>query len=88
VLARPLLRFEDQKVGLSLTADRVGFVLCGELSTSLHALKASDDAGVGIRASVRELALFSISDTLIAIRKELALSLPDIGAHSLFDVAA
>jgi hypothetical protein len=64
-------------VGIDLTADRAGFLLCNDLETSLEIIKASDEAASAAASQdrARELILFSVSEPYFKLRQRLMINI-------------
>ena len=75
VHVRGQIQLDDWLGALHLSADRLGFLLCGELQPALRAVRAVRAAS-GRTGVVAELVRFSVAHSYLQLRRELGLSLP------------
>ena len=77
-LARqPEIDLKKWSVGVQLTANRVGLILCNDLEVAANRL-STEPTGVGglsPKDKVKELALYSVSEEYFGVRKQLGLAI-------------
>jgi len=88
VHARDQVQVVDWMAGVGYTADRIGFLLTGDLVPAVRVIKATGghDQQAGARLAIKELVLFSVSQPYLALRRELGLSLPDSAARPILEL--
>ncbi len=88
VHARDQVHLADWMAGVNYTADRLGFLLAGDLTPSVRVIKASAASGqqLGARLAIKELVLFSVSAPYLTLRRELGLALPDGAARPVLEL--
>jgi len=86
--AREQLHVTDWSTGVGYTGDRVGFLLAGDLTPAVRVIRATGGRrqALGARLAIKELVLFSVSASYLALRRELGLSLPHDVARAILDV--
>jgi tetratricopeptide (TPR) repeat protein len=88
VHARGQVQVADWRAGVGYTGDRVGFLMSSDLNASFRMIKATAGSGqsIGARLAIKELVLFSVSSSYLALRKDLGLALPESTAAPLLDL--
>lgn len=89
VHARGQLHLADWIAGVGYTADRLGFLLVGDLAPSTRVIKstASRSQALGARLAIKELVLFSASAAYLTLRRELGIALPEDAARPVLELA-
>ena len=75
--AAPELDMKRWMAAVDLTADRVGFILGNDLETASAVIKASpaDASVVGQKERLKELYLYSVSESYLELRQKLGVSI-------------
>jgi tetratricopeptide (TPR) repeat protein len=79
-IVRGRIQIVDWKAAISLTGDRLGFLLSGDLTAAVKVIRSAGAPTAATRQSLRELVLFSISAPYFQLRRDLSLTVPE---HSL-----
>ncbi len=77
--AAPELDLKKWTAAVDLTADRVGFVLANDLEIATALVRASPDEASAVpqKDRLKELTLFSVSDSYFALRHKLGIAIGD-----------
>jgi tetratricopeptide (TPR) repeat protein len=75
--AAPELNLKRWVAAVDLTADRVGFILANDLELSLAVVQASpeESAAVGQKDRMKELTLYSVHESYLALRYKLGIAI-------------
>lgn len=85
-IVRSRMQIADWKAAISLTGDRLGFLLAGDLTAALKVIRGAGAPLPATRHSLRELVLFSISPPYAQLRRDLALAVSDQALAPIFDL--
>ena len=88
VHARSQVQLTDWRAGVGYTGDRVGFLMSTDLNAAFKVIKATAGStqSIGARLAIKELVLFSVSSSYLALRKDLGLALPELAASPLIEL--
>ena len=77
--AAPELDLKKWTAAVDLTADRVGFVLANDLEIATALVRASPDEASAVpqKDRLKELTLFSVSESYFALRHKLGIAIGD-----------
>ena len=77
--AAPELDLKKWTAAVDLTADRVGFVLANDLEIAAALVRASPDEASAVpqKDRLKELTLFSVSDSYFTLRHKLGIAIGD-----------
>jgi predicted Zn-dependent protease len=86
---RGRLSVMDWLAGVGFTADRLGYLLAGDLGASARELRslAGQEERVGARLALKELVLYSISEDHLKLRRDLHLNAGADDARSIMQLA-
>jgi Tfp pilus assembly protein PilF len=86
---RGRLSVMDWLAGVGFTADRLGYLLAGDLGASARELRslAGQEERVGARLALKELVVYSIGDDHLKLRRDLHLNAGADDARSIMQLA-
>ena len=73
---RKHVHVSDWLAGIGYTGDRFGFFLSGDLTAGVRILQESTDKKMGARLAIKELVLYSVSESFFRLREDFELKLP------------